>query len=437
MTTTDPSARAIAAQAGPKGDSPELAARSLRAIVRAHRTYRYGRVGILAGRVVAAVCTAGAIQQGLFGDPWAGVVLLGAAITAASLTNYAVAMLGVAAMTASATIAACVVLFLGADQDLGWGLRITSLVAVAAATVMPMRARHRRLPVTPTAIVGQWLVPIGLTAAATVGEGVTFSVTAAALLGLWAYQGDLRKWWAARSAARRSRIPMNPGSERAGVIIGLQPPPDMTGQNLDRGIESETATAVELAKLGPEWTVFHSRALPGTNSDVDHIVIGPPGVIVIDSKYRSGELEHEANVDIASASAGTVDVEGDIADYLDRVFGVSDPQDDAPRQVWLLNGSPADSMATAAVFEGACVDDLLDMPEGELVTPVIIAMHGARMSTGHAPMDVYDRGRYRNTVEVVHASELVAYLESLPTLGRPQEFTDDLATVVDYLLPRK
>lgn len=435
MTTTDPSAHVTETQAGPKGDPPELAARSLRAIMRAHRTYRYSRVGILAGRVVAAICTAGAIQQGLFGDPWAGVVLLGAAITAASLTNYAVAMLGAAAMTASAAVAGGVVLFLGADLDLGWGLRIASLVAVAAATIMPMRARHRRLPVTPSAIAGQWLAPIGLTTATTVGEGMAFSVTAAALLGLWAYQGDLRKWWAARSAARRSRIPMNPGSERAGVIIGLQPPPDMTGTNLTRGIESETATAVELAKLGPAWTVLHSRALPGTDADVDHIVIGPPGVVVIDSKYRTGELEHESSADIARS--GTEDVEGDIADYLDRVFGVSDPHDDAPRQVWLLNGSPADSMATAAVFEGACVDDLLDMPEGELVTPVIIAMHGARMSTGHAPMDVYDRGRYRNTVEVVHASELVAYLESLPTLGRPQEFTNDLATVVDYLLPRK
>lgn len=431
---TDPSATMPTAQSGPKGDPPESAARGLRAIVRAHRTYRYGRVGILTGKIAAAVCTAGAIQQGLFGDPWAGVVLLGAAITVASLTNYAVTMLGVAMMTASAALAAGTVLFLGAHHSLGWGLRIASLAAVAAATVLPIRARHRQLPVTPTAVTGQWLVPIGLTASTTIGTGVASMVTVAALLSLWAYQGDLRKWCSARLAARRSQIPMNPGSQRAGAIIGLHPP-DMTEANLARGIESELATAAELAKLGPQWTVLHSRALPGTNVDVDHIAIGPPGAIVIDSKYRTGELTYESSTQTAALDVAPID--GDFDDFLDQVFGVSDRPGDTPRQVWMLNGSPADPMAVAAVFEGACVDDLLDMPEGQLVTPVIIAMHGAQMSTAHGPMDVYDRGRYRNTVEVVHASEIVAYLESMPTLGRPQEFIDDLATVVDYLLPRK
>jgi hypothetical protein len=61
----------------------------------------------------------------------------------------------------------------------------------------------------------------------------------------------------------------------------------------ERGAEGEEATAGALARLPSEtWTVFHDEKWPGRPyANVDHIVVGPPGVFVIDSKNWSGRVE--------------------------------------------------------------------------------------------------------------------------------------------------
>jgi hypothetical protein len=59
-----------------------------------------------------------------------------------------------------------------------------------------------------------------------------------------------------------------------------------------RGAEGEEATANALAQLpSGTWTVFHDVKWPGRRyANVDHIVVGPPGVFVIDSKNWSGQV---------------------------------------------------------------------------------------------------------------------------------------------------
>jgi hypothetical protein len=55
-----------------------------------------------------------------------------------------------------------------------------------------------------------------------------------------------------------------------------------------RGAAGEIATAGILERLPRRWVVLHDRRLPGTRTNVDHLVIGPRGVWVIDSKaYRA------------------------------------------------------------------------------------------------------------------------------------------------------
>jgi len=55
-----------------------------------------------------------------------------------------------------------------------------------------------------------------------------------------------------------------------------------------RGAAGERRTARLLAPLERRgWAVLHDLAIPGTQANIDHLVIGPGGVIVIDSKrYR-------------------------------------------------------------------------------------------------------------------------------------------------------
>lgn len=66
----------------------------------------------------------------------------------------------------------------------------------------------------------------------------------------------------------------------------------------ERGAEGEQRTAAVLAQL-PEgsWTVFHDLRWPGRRyANVDHVVVGPPGVFVIDSKNWSGTISVRDNV---------------------------------------------------------------------------------------------------------------------------------------------
>lgn len=60
----------------------------------------------------------------------------------------------------------------------------------------------------------------------------------------------------------------------------------------ERGADGEAATALALSALPVDrWTVLHDVRWPGRRfANVDHIVIGPPGVFVIDSKNWSGRI---------------------------------------------------------------------------------------------------------------------------------------------------
>lgn len=61
----------------------------------------------------------------------------------------------------------------------------------------------------------------------------------------------------------------------------------------ERGAAGEEATAAALHALpASEWTVFHDVRWPGRKlANVDHVVVGPGGVFVIDSKNWSGRIE--------------------------------------------------------------------------------------------------------------------------------------------------
>jgi Nuclease-related domain len=66
-----------------------------------------------------------------------------------------------------------------------------------------------------------------------------------------------------------------------------------------RGAAGERRTARLLAALERRgWAVLHDLAIPGTQANIDHLVIGPGGVIVVDSKRYRGRLrlDHDGMV---------------------------------------------------------------------------------------------------------------------------------------------
>ena len=55
---------------------------------------------------------------------------------------------------------------------------------------------------------------------------------------------------------------------------------------------SERMVAAALDALPPTYRVFHDVGLPSTMANIDHLVVGPGGVVAIDSTYYEGSLKH-------------------------------------------------------------------------------------------------------------------------------------------------
>lgn len=86
---------------------------------------------------------------------------------------------------------------------------------------------------------------------------------------------------------------------RSGVVVraprrALRAATDLGGSmddvNIEAGVEGELRTAAHLLDLPSTWTVLHSRDVPGSNADIDHLAVGPAGVFLIDTKDWTGTI---------------------------------------------------------------------------------------------------------------------------------------------------
>jgi len=55
------------------------------------------------------------------------------------------------------------------------------------------------------------------------------------------------------------------------------------------GALGERAVGRQLARLGPEWTVLHAIPVGAGDTDIDHLLIGPPGVFTLNTKRHKGK----------------------------------------------------------------------------------------------------------------------------------------------------
>jgi hypothetical protein len=95
-----------------------------------------------------------------------------------------------------------------------------------------------------------------------------------------------------------------------------------------RGANEERRTARLLIPLGRRgWAVLHDLAIPGSQANIDHLAIGPGGVLVVDSKQYRGRLRLDGygmlwhGRHLLVSPLRTVRWE---ADQADEVLGVAD-----------------------------------------------------------------------------------------------------------------
>jgi Nuclease-related domain len=67
--------------------------------------------------------------------------------------------------------------------------------------------------------------------------------------------------------------------------------PSEQARSWRRGAHGERRTARLLRRLARDgFVIFHDLAVPGADANLDHLVIGPTGVFVIDSKQWTGQV---------------------------------------------------------------------------------------------------------------------------------------------------
>jgi hypothetical protein len=165
----------------------------------------------------------------------------------------------------------------------------------------------------------------------------------------------------------------------AGWGLRFRPSPEAVAWR--RGAVGERRTARRLAALERQgWAVLHDLAVPRSRANIDHLVIGPGGVFVIDSKHYRGRL-----------------------------------QLDPTGRLW-HGRYPLAPALRAVSFEAAQAALVLTDPD--VVVVPVMAVHGAQVPWGKVVMD---------GVPVVTARRLPSMLRSLPAVLGPER----VATLAD------
>jgi hypothetical protein len=137
-----------------------------------------------------------------------------------------------------------------------------------------------------------------------------------------------------RKALREARVKKRVGNLLGGVLVALTDEPQST-RAWDRGAWGEQKVAEALEGV-PGVHVLHDRRVPNSRANIDHIVIGPAGVFVIDAKRLSGLIR-------------VVD-RGGLLDFDERLFvGKRDCSKLAENMLWQVR-------KVQKVLDNACTD---------------------------------------------------------------------------------
>jgi hypothetical protein len=104
---------------------------------------------------------------------------------------------------------------------------------------------------------------------------------------------ELRRRQGAATIERRAVL----GRVMVGVRSRVDPPkpPTVESGPWEKGALAEESLGARMADLAARgFAVLHDRRKPGTQFNLDHLVVAPDGVWVVDSKHYKGQLEHRA-----------------------------------------------------------------------------------------------------------------------------------------------
>ena len=89
-----------------------------------------------------------------------------------------------------------------------------------------------------------------------------------------------------RSAKREAAVKERWGDRIGGLVLALTDEPQST-----RAWAVGARGEEKLAKALDGFSALHDRRAPGTKGNIDHIVVAPAGVFVVDAKHYEGRIE--------------------------------------------------------------------------------------------------------------------------------------------------
>lgn len=375
-----------------------------------------------------------------------GLLLLAAIVVRAAVTNGEVMLAVVSWLATMAVVSWLVVPAAAAAGPVGV-LPVSAYTLPLAALFGPWVLRRHpanrgvtvvlgHLGCLGSTVVALWSVPVG------VALGICWVVAVLVLRGGGAVSLRLLR------ARVRSRVAVPRGLRSHLWHRSPRPPVDDTGHRgftdewLEAGATAELHTAARLLELDADWTVLHSRELPGTEADVDHLAIGRPGVFLVDSKDWQGVISEQPVTPPEGGDPFNAYVLDGRTDRLAE--RVSPTTFEARRVAWGLGLRPAE------VNIVVCFNDRMVMPE-----PVLEVEF-------RDVWDEVDRTVWDPRVQLVHVDHLVGWLLGQPPVTwRPRsrlrrsadrllrrgeavadvewqrQFTRDLGVLADYAFPPK
>jgi hypothetical protein len=113
-----------------------------------------------------------------------------------------------------------------------------------------------------------------------------------------------------RRHARREERVREAHPRLGGLILALSDDPQST-RAWQSGATGERRLGEKLAGLGDTVTALHDRRVPGSRANIDHVVIGPAGVYVVDAKhYKNAKIAIRRTGGLFSAAREQLTVGG-------------------------------------------------------------------------------------------------------------------------------
>ena len=151
-----------------------------------------------------------------------------------------------------------------------------------------------------------------------------------------------------------------------------------------RGASGEEEVAWQLDKLGPSWRVIHSVPVGSSETDIDHVVIGPPGVFTLNTKNHLGKRVT-------------------VYDHAIYVSGVKQPY---------LGKSKAESRRGSRILSSACGFDVV-------VNPVVVILASDLVIKGSPKgVDVVGRRKVADWLDRHNTQLSPDRIESIYTAAR-------------------